>query len=100
MTTWYSIELADSEQAKDTMKRIMDAFMPKYVGAGRPLGMAVFYSYDSESQNTAIYFAPKASSLAMQFGASPFDGEFADMDLALLVGDQASIDHLFPDADS
>lgn len=95
---WYLIELNDGELAKETMKRIMDAFMPKYVGAGRPLGMAVFYSYNAVSQVTTIYFAPKASSLAMQFGASPFDGEFVDMDLSLLVGDQASIDHLFPDA--
>ncbi len=97
---WYSTDINNGELAKETMKRIMDAFMPKYVGAGRPVGMAVFYSYDSNSQITTIYFAPKASSLAMQFGASPFDGEFADMDLSLLVGDQASIDHLFPDADS
>lgn len=97
---WYAIEIAGAEQAKDIMKRIMDAFMPKYVGSGRPLGMAVFYSYNSDTEITTIYFAPKASSLAMQFGASLFDGDFVDMDLSLLVGDQASIDHLFPDADS
>lgn len=97
---WYSIDSNDGELAKQTMKRVMDGFMPKYVGAGRPLGMAVFYSYDSDAQTTTIYFSPQASSLAMQFGATPFDGQFTDMDLSLLVGDQASIDHLFPDADS
>ncbi|MDF1589340.1 MAG: hypothetical protein P1P93_09350 [Gammaproteobacteria bacterium] len=96
---WYSIDSNDGDLAKQTMKRIMDAFMPKYVGAGRPLGMAVFYSYNADTQITTIYFSPQASSLAMQFGATPFDGDFADMDLALLVGDQASIEHLFPDID-
>lgn len=97
---WYTLAIDDGNKAKDIMKRIMDSFMPKYVGAGRPLGMAVFYSYDSASEITRIFFAPQAASLAMQFGAESFDGEFVDIDLSLLVGDQSSIDHLFPNADS
>jgi hypothetical protein len=98
MTTWYSISVADSDAAKDIMQRVMNAFLPKYVGAGRPVDMGVFYSVNSDTKETTIYFTPKASSLAMQFGATSCDSDFVDMDLSLLVGDQSSIEHLFPDA--
>ncbi|MDQ7072424.1 MAG: hypothetical protein Q9N32_01135 [Gammaproteobacteria bacterium] len=99
MTTWYSLDVDNTEAAK-TKQRIMDAFMPKYVGSGRPLGMAIFSSHDQELNNTTLYFSPKAASLAIQFGASPHDGHFADIALALLVGDESSIDYLFPEADA
>ncbi len=98
MTTWYSIELSDSEAAR-TAQKVMDAFTPKYVGSGRPLGMAVFSSHNQSSQTTTIYFAPKAASLAMQFGASSCDSNFVNVDLTLLVGDQNSADYLFPEAE-
>ena len=100
MTTWYSIDLDDNVESGKTMQRIVDAFMPKYVGAGRPLGMAIFSSQNQASNTVEIYFSPKAASLAMQFGATPCEADFVDIELSLLVGDEASIDHLFPDADS
>lgn len=97
METWYSLEITDGEAAKTTMQRIMDAFMPKYIGAGRPLDMAVFSSHDAASNTWTLYFSPKAMSLAMRFGASRFEHNFVDLDLALLVGDARSMDILFPD---
>ena len=97
METWYSIEIADSDAAKTTMKRVMDAFMPKYIGAGRPLDMAIFSSHNADLNSWTLYFSPKAASLAMRFGASPCVNEFVDLDLALLVGDERSMDILFPD---
>lgn len=96
---WYEIELNDSEAAKMAQK-VMDAFAPKYVGSGRPLGMAVFSSHNAETQTTSIYFSPKAASLAMQFGASTCDSDFTNIELALLVGDENSIDYLFPEAEA
>lgn len=99
MTTWFSIELDDNQAAK-TSQKVMDAFMPKYVGSGRPLGMAIFSSHNKEANTTTLYFAPKAASLAMQFGADSCDSNFADMELALLVGDESSIDYLFPEAEA
>jgi len=98
MATWYSIELNDDESAKKTIQRIMDAFIPKYVGAGRPLDMAIFSSYNPEDKLITVYLSPKASSLAMQFGAGTCDDTFVNTDLTLLVGDQKSIELLFPDA--
>lgn len=98
MATWYSIEVDDDQAAKISQK-IMDAFLPKYVGSGRPLGMAVFSSHNNESKTTTIYFAPQAASLAMQFGAGSCDSNFVDIKLSLLVGDESSIDYLFPEAD-
>jgi len=98
METWYSIEMTDGDVAKTTMQRIMDAFMPKYIGAGRPLDMAVFSSHDAASNTWTVYFSPKAMSLAMRFGASCFEDNFVNQDLALLVGDARSMDILFPDA--
>lgn len=98
MDTWYSIEIADSNTAKTTMTRVMDAFMPKYIGSGRPLDMAIFSSHDADSDIWTLYFSPKAASLALRFGATPFVDEFVDVDLALLVGDERSMAILFPDA--
>ena len=97
METWYSLEITDADEAKTTMQRIMDAFMPKYIGAGRPLDMAVFSSYDASSNVWTLYFSPKAMSLAMRFGASGFEPDFVDQDLELLVGDPKCINVLFPD---
>jgi hypothetical protein len=97
MEMWYSLEITGSDVAKTTMQRIMDAFMPKYIGAGRPLDMAVFSSHHIASNTWILYFSPKAQSLAMRFGASSFKGDFVDQDLALLVGDARSMDILFPD---
>jgi hypothetical protein len=97
MESWYSLEITDNEIAKTTMQRIMDAFMPKYIGSGRPLDMAIFSSHESASTTWILYFSPKAMSLALRFGASRFEGEFVDQDLALLVGDARSMDILFPD---
>ena len=99
MTTWYSIELDDGEAAA-TLQKVMNAFMPKYVGSGRPLGMAIFSSHDKEAKTTTIYFSPQAASLAMQFGADSCDSNFVDVELSLLVGDESSIDYLFPDAEA
>ncbi len=100
MTTWYSIDIDDSKAAQNTTQKIMDAFLPKYIGAGRPIGMAIFSSYNSELDRVTVYFSPKAISLAMQFGASPYESNFTNINLSLLVGDERSIDHLFPDAQS
>lgn len=99
MTTWYSIELTDEEAAR-TLQKIMDAFMPKYVGSGRPLGMAIFSSHNKETMITTVYFSPQAASLAMQFGASACNSDFVDVELSLLVGDESSIDYLFPEAEA
>jgi hypothetical protein len=96
---WFLLQINEADQVNPTLQRVMDAFLPKYVGAGRPIGMAIFYTQASESALTSIYFSPEAASLAMQFGASTFNGEFKDMDLQLLVGDEKSIDYLFPNAD-
>jgi hypothetical protein len=96
MTTWYELETADEK----LLQRIMDAFMPKYIGSGRPLGMALFSCKSDNSNTIKVYFAPKAVSLAMQFGATSHDGNFANQDLSLLVGDEGSIDYLFPELDS
>lgn len=98
METWYSLEITDGDIAKTTMQRIMDAFMPKYIGAGRPLDMAVFSSHNTELNRWSLYFSPKASGLAIQFGASSFEPNFVDQDLALLVGDARCMDILFPNA--
>tara|TARA_R110002049_G_scaffold260988_2_gene437082 strand:+ start:1658 stop:1963 length:306 start_codon:yes stop_codon:yes gene_type:complete len=98
METWYLLEITDGDEAKTMMQRIMDAFMPKYIGAGRPLDMAVFSSHNAVSNTWTLYFSPKAMSLAMRFGANRFESNFVDQDLALLVGDARSIDILFPDA--
>lgn len=97
MEMWYSIEMADGDEAKTTMQRVMDAFMPKYIGSGRPLDMAIFSSHNTDSSIWTLYFSPKAASLAMRFGASPCTSEFVDLDLALLVGDERSMAILFPD---
>ena len=99
MATWYSLEMVADDSAKTTMQRIMDAFTPKYIGSGRPIDMAIFSSYDSVENTITLYFSPKAASLAMQFGAMPCDSEFVDVELSLLVGDDGSIDALFPNAD-
>ncbi len=96
---WWVLRLESKEQSQAMMQRIMDAFLPKYVGAGKPIGMAVFYHQNNESNSTSLYFSPEASSLAMQFGATSFDGQFKEMDLQLLVGDEKSIDYLFPNLD-
>ena len=98
MTTWYSIDLDDSKTAQNTTQKIMDAFLPKYIGAGRPIAMAIFSSYNSALDRVTVYFSPKAISLAIQFGASPCESDFINLNLSLLVGDERSIDHLFPDA--
>lgn len=98
METWYSLEITDGETAKITMQRIMDAFMPKYIGSGRPLDMAIFSSHDAILNIWTIYFSPKAMSLAIRFGANRFESDFVDQDLALLVGDARCMDILFPDA--
>lgn len=98
MATWYSIELNDDEAAKKTMQRVMDAFVPKYVSAGRPVDMAIFTSQNEDNKIITLYFSAKAVSLAMQFGAAPCDDTFVNTDLSLLVGDQRSIELLFPDA--
>jgi hypothetical protein len=98
MTTWYSLDIADDVAAKRTLQRIMDAFTPKYIGAGRPLSMAIFSSNRRESNGVTLYFSPKAVSLAMQFGAAPCESTFVDQELSLLVGDERSINHLFPEA--
>ncbi len=98
MATWYSRELDDSE-APATLQKVMDAFMPKYIGSGRPLGMAIFSSHNKESKTTTVYFSPQAASLAMQFGAGSCDDNFVDVELSLLVGDESSIDYLFPEAE-
>lgn len=98
METWYSLEITDGDTAKTMMQRIMDAFMPRYVGAGRPVDMAVFSSHNKALNTWSLYFSPKAASLAMQFGASSFEPNFVDQDLALLVGDARSTEVLFPDA--
>jgi len=98
MTTWYSLEVGNEEAAAKTMKRVMDAFMPKYIGAGRPLSMAIFSSTNQKDNAVTLYFSPKAVSLAMQFGANACDDIFVNKDLALLVGDQKCIELLFPEA--
>lgn len=100
MTTWSSIDLSEDVAVKKTMQRIMDAFIPKYIGAGRPLGMAIFSSTSRESNSLTLYFSPNTVSLAMQFGATPCEGVFVDQELSLLVGDERSIDFLFPNADT
>jgi len=100
MTTWYALSIDESEASKKLMQRIMDAFMPKYIGSGRPMGMAIFSGRDTETGDKTIFFSPKSASLAMQFGASSYGNEFANKELSLLVGDEGSIDYLFPDADS
>jgi hypothetical protein len=97
MEMWHLLEITSSDVAKTTMQRIMDAFIPKYIGAGRPLDMAVFSSHELASNTWTLYFSPKAQSLAMRFGAISFEGDFVDQDLALLVGDARSMDILFPD---
>jgi hypothetical protein len=98
MDSWYSLEITGGDLAKATMQRVMDAFMPKYVGSGRPSDMAIFSSHNKALNTWTLYFSPKALSLALRFGASRFDGEFVDQDLDLLAGDAKSIDILFPDA--
>ena len=100
MDSWYSLEITDGDSAKASIQRVMDAFMPKYVGSGRPVDMAIFSSYDKKSNTWTLYFSPKALSLALRFGAGRFDGHFVDQDLSLLVGDARSMDILFPDVKS
>lgn len=100
MEPWYSLAITDVDTVKTTMQRIMDAFMPKYIGLGRPLDMAVFSSHNKELNTWTLYFSPKAGGLAIQFGASSFEPNFVDQDLELLVGDVRSVDILFPDADA
>ena len=95
MATWYSVEIGSGLSSNKIMQRVMDAFTPKYIGAGQPLTMAIFTSIRQSDKNITLYFSPKAASLAMQFGASPFEDEFVNMDLALLVGDERSVDILF-----
>jgi len=97
MTTWYSLDIGDGEASVKTMKRVMDAFTPKYIGAGRPVSMAIFSSTNRDGSVT-LYFSAKAVSLAMQFGAGSCDGNFVNKDLTLLVGDQRSVAELFPEA--
>ena len=100
MTSWYSLDIENGDKAKNKMQRIMDSFMPKYIGSGRPLGMAIFYSQDQQSNNVTVYFSPKAASFALQYGAMPYGNIFVDKELQLLVGDGGSIDYLFPDVDA
>lgn len=99
MATWYSLEIGSDLSSNKIMQRVMDAFTPKYIGAGRPLDMAIFTSIRQSDKNITLYFSPKTASLAMQFGASLFEGEFVNMDLALLVGDERSVDVLFSNDD-
>jgi len=97
MTTWYSLDIGDGEASVKTMKRVMDAFTPKYIGSGKPLSMAIFSSKNQDNTVT-LYFSPKAVSLAMQFGARACESNFVNKDLSLLVGDQRSVAELFPEA--
>jgi len=98
MTTWYSLEIGSGLSSNKIMQRVMDAFLPKHIGAGRPISMAIFTSIRKSDKNITLYFSPKAVSLAMQFGASSYENEFVDMELSLLVGDERSLEALFPDA--
>ena len=95
---WYSMVMVADDKAKLVMQRVMDAFMPKYVGSGRPVDMALFSSYNEDDNEVTVYFSPKTASLAMRFGASPCDSDFVDVKLTLLAGDDRAVEVLFPDA--
>ena len=99
MTTWHAMTMEADDTAQNTIQRIMTAFTPKYIGSGQPVGMAIFSSYDEVSNQVTLYFAPKAMSVAIQFGAQACEADFADQTLSLLVGDERSIATLFPDAE-
>jgi len=100
MATWHSLTLQGEDTIKSTIKRIMTAFTPKFIGSGQPISMAIFSSSDNlNSDEVTLYFSPKAVSLAVQFGAAPCDSTFSNQKLALLVGNEKSINALFPDAE-
>jgi predicted HD phosphohydrolase len=62
--------------------------------------MAIFTSHNKGTKITTAYFSPQAASLAMQFGADSCESDFVDVALSLLVGDESSIDYLFPEAEA
>ena len=71
MDSWYSLEITDGDSAKATIQRVMDAFMPKYVGSGRPVDMAIFSSYDKKSNTWTLYF-PQSTEPCLTFWGWPF----------------------------
>ena len=99
MTTWHAMTMEADDATQNMIQRIMTAFTPKYIGSGQPIGMAIFSSYNEESNQVTLYFTPKAANLAMQFGAQACEANFVDQTLSLLVGDERSVAYLFPDAE-
>lgn len=97
MGQWHSKELGDGTQALAPSQQIMEAFIPTFQALGQPFDMAVFSRNDLERNVVTAYFSPAASALAKAFGATVCDKPNRD-GLGLLVGDQRSIQLLFPNA--
>lgn len=95
MTTWYSKDLGDGVEALGPTDEIEKAWMLTYIASGRPLDMAVFTKYPTETNIVTAFFTPSAHTLAEMFGATPCEKPPRD-GLRLLVGDERCWEHLFP----
>ncbi len=95
MDTWFSKQLGNGVDAHAPSIAIQEAFLPMFARAGNPTDMAVFSRYDLRENTVTVYFSPAASQLAQTFGAAPCEKPSFE-NLSLLVGDQRSIDSLFP----
>ena len=69
MDTWRCKTLGNGVAACAPSRRIQEMFQPLFAATGKPSEMAVFTR--SEANQVTAYFSPRASRLAMFFGARP-----------------------------
>ncbi|HET7362356.1 MAG TPA: hypothetical protein VFJ70_02170 [Burkholderiales bacterium] len=94
METWHCKALGNGVAASAPSRRIQELFSPMFTASGQPSDMAVFTR--SEANQVTAYFSPRASRLAMFFGARPCEKPASDR-IGLLVGDARCWAILFPD---
>jgi hypothetical protein len=94
METWHCKTLGNGATAFAPSRRIQEMFLPLYTASGQPSDMAVFTR--SEANEVKAYFSPRASRLAIFFGATPCEKPLGER-IGLLVGDARCWTIFFPD---
>lgn len=95
MQTWSSLALGDGVDALTPTQKIMEAWMPVFIAAGQPRGMAVFSNYDLEANVVTAYFPPESFQLGVAFGALPCEKPSISR-IGLLVGEADAHSIHFP----
>jgi hypothetical protein len=94
--TWYCKMLGDGAAATAPSLRIQQLFPPLFAASRQPSSMAVFVRHDRKANKVTAYFSPRASTLAVLFGATPCERPSGD-GIGLLVGDRRCWEICFPD---